>query len=61
MKEKLSWFDRIMAAVSFAEANEHEVGREFLPGTGRTTEKKEKFEKCEAVLTSDLHGAELHS
>ena len=61
MKTKITWIDRIMAAVTFAEANEHDVGREFLPLTGRKSERNEKCTECEGVLTADLHGAEVHS
>jgi hypothetical protein len=59
MKEKLSWFDKMMAAVTFAEANEHHAGKEFLTGTGRRVEKKEKCKECDAILTPDMHGAEV--
>ena len=59
MKEKLSWFDKMMAAVTFAEANEHNAGREFLTGTGRKAEKKEKGKEREAILATDLHGAKV--
>ena len=61
MKTKLSWLDRIMAAVTFAEANEPDIGRELLCGNGCASEKKRKNRECETVLASDLHGANLHS
>lgn len=61
MKEKLSWFDRIMAAVTFAEANEQELGREFLTGTVRKSDREQKCTECEGVLATDLHGAEARS
>jgi len=61
MKEKLSWFDRIMAAVTFAEANEPDVGKEFLTGTVRKSEREQKCKECDAILTHDLHGVEVQS
>ena len=30
MKEKLTLFDKMMAAITFAEANEHNAGKEFV-------------------------------
>lgn len=61
MKEKLSWFDRIMAAVTFAEANEPEVGKEFLTTSVDNTVKQQKREECDAILATDMHGAEAQS
>ena len=61
MNEKLSWLDRIMAAITFAEANESDVGKDFLTGTVSKTEKKHKCAECDDLLTADLHGAEVHS
>ncbi len=61
MKTKISWFDRIMVAVTFAEANEQDAGKTFLTGTGRKTVREHKCTKCDTVLTTDLHGAEVHS
>jgi len=60
MKTKITWFDRIMAAVTFAEANEQDLGKKFLTGTGRKPEREQKLEQCDD-LTVDLHGAEAHS
>ena len=31
MKTNLTWFERMMIAVSFAEANAPEIGLEYLP------------------------------
>jgi hypothetical protein len=59
MKQKLSWFDKFMAAVTFAEANEHNRAIEFLPATGRKSERKQQCKECDAILTTDLHGAEV--
>ena len=60
MKTKLTWFDRIMAAVTFAEANEHTKGKDFLtPGNKTTGENKCK--ECDDMLTCDLNGVEAHS
>jgi hypothetical protein len=61
MKTKLSWFDRIMSAVTFAEANEHTRAREILVTTGRKSEKEKKCTECDAILTTDMHGLEVHS
>ncbi len=61
MKEKLSWFDRIMAAVTFAEANEPEAGREFLTTPGGKSVRQQKCKECEAILATDMHGAEAQS
>jgi hypothetical protein len=61
MKTKITWFDRIMAAVTFAEANEQAAGKTFLTDTRRRAERQQKCRECEDVLTTDLHGAEVHS
>ena len=61
MKTKTTWFDRIMAAVTFAEANEQDTGRKLLDVHGRREEREQKCTECEGVLTTDLHGAEAHS
>lgn len=60
MKEKLSWFDRVMAAVTFAEANEPEKGKEFLTTTAKIAETEGKCRECDAILTTELHRAEVH-
>jgi len=60
MKTKLSWFDRIMAAVTFAEANEHAKGKSFLNIPADGPEKK-NCRECDPILTADLHGAEAQS
>jgi len=61
MKTKITWFDRIMAAVTFAEANEQETGERFLTGRGLKSERKQKCKGSGTVLARDLHGAEVHS
>lgn len=61
MKTKLSWFDRIMAAVTFAEANEAAKGRTFLSGPDETVDRKAAARKSGVVLTTDLQGAEARS
>ncbi len=61
MKTKLSWFDRIMTAVTFAEANEHAKAKEVLGTTGRESEMETKCTDCNAILTTDMHGVEAHS
>ena len=52
MKTKLSWFDRIMAAVTFAEANEHAQGKMFLTPDS-DSEKKQDCKDCEVVLRAE--------
>jgi hypothetical protein len=61
MKTKITWFDRMMAAVTFAEANEQDTGEGFLNSSGRKSERKQKKAECNTVLGTDLHGAEVHS
>jgi hypothetical protein len=61
MKTKITWFDRIMAAVTFAEANEQDTGKRFLAGTRSKPETTQKCRECDTVLASDMHGAEVHS
>ena len=61
MKTKITWFDRIMAAVTFAEANEQDTGKSLLTDSGRKTNRASKCKECNTVLTTDLHGAEVHS
>ena len=57
MKTKLTWFDRIMAAATFAEANEHATAKEILLGTGSTAKNKRNCRECDVILTSELHSA----
>lgn len=58
MKTKLTWFDRIMAAVTFAEADEAAEANRFLTQTECKSEKKQKCRECDVIITSDLHGVE---
>jgi hypothetical protein len=60
MKTTITWLDRMMAAVTFAEANEH-AGKGFLAGTERKSVREQKCKECNAVITTDLHGAEAAS
>jgi hypothetical protein len=61
MKTKLSWLERIMAAVTFAEANEHATAKEFLVGTGSTAGNQRRCQDCDPILATDLHGANANS
>ena len=61
MKTHITLIDRIMAAVTFAEANEPATGKEFLTGTKCKSERELKRKHCETFHTNDLHGAEVHS
>ena len=56
MKKKLTQFDRIMAAVTFAEANEHDAGKSFLKGS-----KTEQVNKEYEVILKNLTEAEVQS
>ena len=58
MKTKLTWIDRIMAAVTFAEANEHVKAKELLNGSERTTANRRE---CDCLVAADLNGAEVNS
>ena len=60
MKTTITWLDRMMAAVTFAEANEHDAGKSFLAGTEPKSVREQKCKECSAVIT-DLHGAEAAS
>lgn len=61
MKTKLTWLDRIMAAVTFAEANEHAAAGELLKGRGNTEKYRTECPECGCILGSDLQGAEANS
>jgi pyruvate kinase len=56
VRQKLSWFDKVMAAVTFAEANDYKTAKELI---GKTVKQAQKdLNEPEAILT-DLHGAEV--
>lgn len=56
MEKRTSWFDRLMAAATFAEAGEHETAKQFIRDDARCkTEAKQGHDLCgEAGLHSDL-------
>ena len=60
METRITWFDRIMAAATFAEANEQETGIKLVAGTGRKSEKTPHCKECDAVLVTDLQGVKAH-
>ena len=59
--KKLSWFDKFMTAVTFAEANELDVAKNYLNGCELIPTKEQKEAGCGFVLTNDLRGAEVQS
>lgn len=61
MKIKLSWFDRIMTAAAFAEANEHGTAKKFLIGAENMSENKSNCKGCDVVLANQLQGAKANS
>lgn len=61
MKRKLTWFDRLMTAVTFAEADEHDTGLKVLATPDTDAEKDKMAEPNEITLPADLHGAEIQS
>jgi hypothetical protein len=61
MKTKLTWFDRIMTAVAFAEANESATAKKILNTTAYRQKKERKYKECDAVLSTELNGVEAHS
>ena len=56
MKTKLTWFDRIMAAVTFAEANEPVEADHLLTGTKCESDKEEQCHERDVIITTDLQG-----
>jgi hypothetical protein len=61
MKTKITWFDRVMAAATFAEANEHETAKEFLISTGTTPGNKLHCEDRDACRGPEPHNAKVNS
>jgi len=53
MNDKLNWFDKVMSAVTFAEAGEHDTAREIL---NEDTEETKECPHCGGSITVDnLH------
>lgn len=53
MNDKLNWFDKVMSAVTFAEAGEHDTAREIL---NDDTEETKECPHCGGSITVDnLH------
>lgn len=61
MKRNLSWFDKTMAAVTFAEANEHTAGKKFLTITDGDSGKVQKCKKGDVALAPDLRCVEINA
>ena len=61
MKDKLSRFDRVIMAVTFAEANEHNAAKRFSTDRGQTPERKQHNKECGVILANDLLGTEAQS
>ena len=61
MKTKITWFDRVMAAATFAEANEHETAKEFLAGAVNVAENKNRCKDCDANYAADTNGVKTNS
>lgn len=60
MKTKLTWFDRIMAAVTFAEADERAEGLVYLVDSDDSRKPKAAEKGCNDIPLADLHSAEVH-
>jgi hypothetical protein len=61
MKTKITWFDRMMAAATFAEANEQGTARELLTGSGRNSKNRHHCKESDACYAADLNGAKANS
>ena len=58
MKALLTKFDKLMAAITFAEGNTPEYSREFLgKDAGNRTKKTGKYEQRAAVSDKKVHAA----
>ena len=61
VKKKLSWFDRMMVAVTFAEANEPAKAKEHVPEISSSPVKHNGTRKNEILISTKLHAAETKS
>ena len=61
MKIIITWLDRIMTAVTFAEANVPDVGLTLITGTEHKAGARSKRNECGTVLAGDLQSANIHS
>ncbi|MFA6283138.1 MAG: hypothetical protein WC633_03280 [Desulfurivibrionaceae bacterium] len=58
MKTMLTYFDRLLAAITFAEANEPEMAEEFLGGRKPVSARQKHAAKrsgCDALTTKVSH------
>ena len=61
MKKKLSWLDRMMVAITFAEANEPTKAKEYVPEISKRPVKHNGTRKNEILISTKLHAAETKS
>lgn len=62
MSNRISWFNRVMTAVTFAEANESETALEILQaGAGKNPGKKHVTASGHSVLGADFNQLKANS
>ncbi|MBU0729680.1 MAG: hypothetical protein KKE17_14085 [Proteobacteria bacterium] len=58
MKKQLSWFDRLMLQITFAEGNDHESALDFMnTAPQKGPEKQKDYSANNNNLTEILHSA----
>jgi len=58
MTDKLNWFDKIMSAVTFAEAGEHDTAREILNEGKESPNRTQECPHCGGSV--DVEGMHPH-